>query len=117
MPFGDTADWQSALPFTQFLLLRPWRLLIVWAVTPIMDPLAIALKEIAETKSLLQSLLKSSESFDYPQAKAVLKELDRKVRDLTRTRLQFEKAHKAEKPEIHMLDFTATLSGPDVRST
>jgi hypothetical protein len=84
----------------------------------IMDPLAIALKEIAETKSLLQSLLKSSESFDYSQARAVLKELERKVRDLTRTRLQFEKAHKAAKPEIHMLDFTASLSGPnDARTT
>jgi len=83
-----------------------------------MDPLAIALKEIAETKSLLQSLLKSSESFDYLHAQAVLKELNRKVRDLTRRRLQFEKAHKAENPEIHILDFTAPLSGPnDARSS
>ena len=77
-----------------------------------MDPLAIALKEIAETKSLLQSLLKSSESFDYPQAKAILKELNLKVKDLTRTRLEFERAHQAENPEIHLLDFTAPLRGP-----
>lgn len=78
-----------------------------------MDPLAIALKEIAETKNLLQSLLKSSESFDYPQTKSILKELNRKVRDLSRTRIQFEEAHRAQKPGIHMLDFTAPLPGPN----
>jgi hypothetical protein len=72
-----------------------------------MDPLAIALREIAETKSLLQSLLQSSEAFDYPQAKIVLKELNRKVRDLARTQSQFQEAHKAQKPNIHLLDFTA----------
>jgi hypothetical protein len=82
-----------------------------------MDPLAIALKEIAETQSLLQSLLKSSESFDYPQAKLVLKELNRKMRFLARTRIQFEEAHKARQPEIHFLDFTAPVGDPtDLRS-
>jgi hypothetical protein len=82
-----------------------------------MDPLAIALREISETKSLLQSLLKSSESFDYPQARLVLKELNRKVRDLARTRTQFEEAHHAQNPNIHLLDFTAQPGEtPDVRS-
>ena len=46
------------------------------------DPLQIALKEISEARYLLESLITSSESFDYVTAKSVLAELDKKVRTL-----------------------------------
>ncbi|MHC1766394.1 MAG: hypothetical protein AB9869_19190 [Verrucomicrobiia bacterium] len=48
------------------------------------DPLRIALREIADTKRLLESLITASESFDYFRAKAVLQELRLKVRTLGR---------------------------------
>lgn len=48
------------------------------------DPLDIALKNVAETQRLLETLIISSESFDYPKAKLVLKELQRKSRELAK---------------------------------
>lgn len=49
------------------------------------DPLEIALREITDAKRLLEALIRSSESFDYFQAKATLEELRVKVRVLART--------------------------------
>jgi hypothetical protein len=48
------------------------------------DPIEIALREIAETRRLLESLVTSSESFDYFRAKATLEELRLKIRVLGR---------------------------------
>ena len=48
----------------------------------ISDPLDIALREVAETKYLLQAFITSSESFDHLRAKATLQELQTKVRTL-----------------------------------
>ena len=45
------------------------------------DPLSIALKEIVEAKEILESLITSSESFDYLKAKAAIGELNRKIRE------------------------------------
>jgi len=50
------------------------------------DPLELALREIADTKRLLEQLITSSETFDYPQAKATLEELQAKVKLLGRTK-------------------------------
>ncbi len=72
------------------------------------DPIAIALREIAETKTLLESLILSSESFDYPKAKAVLKLLDHKLRDLCRLEAQFRQNGRIPDkypPNVHVLDF------------
>jgi hypothetical protein len=71
------------------------------------DPLATALKEISETQDLLESLLHSSESFDYPRARLALKELNDKVRDLARIRAKFEEMQKARQPNIYVVDFKA----------
>ena len=40
----------------------------------ISDPLDIALREVAETKYLLQAFITSSESFDHLRAKATLQD-------------------------------------------
>lgn len=48
------------------------------------DPLEIALREVTDTKRLLDALITSSESFDYVRAKATLEELRLKVRVLSR---------------------------------
>jgi hypothetical protein len=44
------------------------------------DPLAVALQQITETRRLLETLITSSETFDYPKAKIALRGLTRKVR-------------------------------------
>ena len=77
-----------------------------------MDPLSTALKEIIETKELLESLLLSSESFDYLKAKASLKELQHKVRDLAKLRAKFEALQKSSQPNIYVVDFKAPLPAP-----
>jgi hypothetical protein len=48
------------------------------------DPVEIALREITDTRRLLEVLITSSESFDYARAKATLAELKGKVRVLAR---------------------------------
>lgn len=48
----------------------------------IADPVDVALREVAETKHLLEALITASESFDYARAKATLEELRTKVRAL-----------------------------------
>jgi len=80
-----------------------------------MDPLSTALKEIIETKELLDSLITSSETFDYLKARAALKELNRKARDLVRLRAKFESLQRSSPPNIHVLDFK--VARPGVRDT
>lgn len=48
------------------------------------DPLELALREVSDTKRLLEILITSSETFDYVRAKATLEELQVKVRTLSR---------------------------------
>jgi hypothetical protein len=48
------------------------------------DPIELALREIADTKHLLEALITSSEAFDYPSAKVALGTLRKKVRTLGR---------------------------------
>ncbi len=77
-----------------------------------MDPLAIALKEIVETKELLESMLTASESFDYLKAKAALKELQHKTRELAKVRAKFEALQKSSPPNLYVVDFKAPLPAP-----
>ena len=53
------------------------------------DPLELALREVTDTKRLLEALITSSESFDYRRAKATLQELNVKVRTLSRMQAEF----------------------------
>jgi len=50
----------------------------------ISNPVDVALQHVSETKHLLDILITSSESFDYPRAKLTLKVLQRKTRELER---------------------------------
>ena len=77
-----------------------------------MDPLSIALKEIIETKDLLESLLTASENFDYPRAKVALKEIHHKIRDLARLRARFEALQKVTQPNIYVVDFKGSVPAP-----
>ncbi len=79
------------------------------------NPLAVALREIVETKSLLELLITSSESFDYPQAKITLNKLNRKVHDLAKLQKQLSKMQKLHEPELHLLDFTKPPEPEDAR--
>jgi hypothetical protein len=49
-----------------------------------LDPVQISLREITETKHLLERLIISSESFDYFAARAALDQLQQKVRLLAK---------------------------------
>src|SRR5438034_7610362 len=55
------------------------------------DSVALALQEICETKALLQSLIVSSERFDYFKAKHCLSELQKKVEALAEIEAQLSK--------------------------
>ena len=71
------------------------------------DPLSTALREIAETRALLESIIISSERFDYPKAKLALRELTKKVRALGKTKTKFETLLKQREPNICVVDFQA----------
>lgn len=69
-----------------------------------LDPLSLALQEITETRRLLETLITSSESFDYPKAKMALRQLGRKVRNLRKHEAVLQDRLKMLHPEIHFLD-------------
>ncbi len=73
------------------------------------DHLALALREITETKNLVESLIVSSESFDYPRARLVLKSLNQKAHDLARLQARLEKklgSSASHPPNVCVLDFS-----------
>ena len=70
-----------------------------------MDPLATALREISSTRDILERLIISSESFDYPQAKLALTQLQRKVRDLGKLQAKLQRRQAAEQPNVCVVDF------------
>jgi len=72
------------------------------------DPLALAVREIAESKDILQSLILSSESFDYPKAKLALKKLQQKIRILEKLQTSLEAKQTSPPkhiPNLCVLDF------------
>ena len=62
------------------------------------DPVQLALREITETKHLLEALIISSESFDYCAAKAALGSLQKKVRSLGKLQAELS-AQRSDMPE------------------
>jgi hypothetical protein len=61
----------------------------------------LALQHVSETKHLLDVLITSSETFDYPQAKLALKALARKSRELAKVRAELlAEATKAAPPNV-----------------
>jgi hypothetical protein len=72
------------------------------------DPLSVALREITETRRMLETLITSSESFDYPKAKIALGELNRKVRELAKLEGRLQAKFPVSDPKIHVLDFSKT---------
>ncbi len=79
------------------------------------SPLDLALKEITETKHLLDTLIHSSESFDYPKAKAALKELQKKQRELAKLQAELTQQKKLTQttpaqPNITFVSFRAAAS-------
>jgi len=80
-----------------------------------MDPLSLALTEIAETKHLLEQLITSSESFDYVKAKSALTQLNRKLRALGKLQSKYQRLLRpgtgggpTERGNICVIDFKAT---------
>ena len=69
------------------------------------DPLSTALREVTETRGLVETLIISSEGFDYPKAKLALRELTKKVQALSKAKAKFETLLKQREPNIRLVDF------------
>lgn len=63
------------------------------------NPVDVALQHVSETKHLLDTLITSSESFDYPKAKQALKALQKKSRELAKIRAELLQQSAAALPE------------------
>ena len=70
------------------------------------DPVSLALHNITETKHLLQTLITSSESFDYFKAKATLDLLDKKIKHLSKVRAQLQ-AVQPVATNVRVVDFAS----------
>ncbi len=68
------------------------------------DPIDIALRNISETRQMLERLITSSETFDYIQAKAALGDLQKKVKNLTQLQNELT-TRRAKAPNIHVVEF------------
>ena len=62
------------------------------------NPIDLALQHVSETRHLLDALLTSSEQFDYPKAKAALRALHKKSRELTRLQAELRAASMVDAP-------------------
>jgi hypothetical protein len=71
-------------------------------------PLDLALQHISETKHLLEQLIQSSESFDYPKAKLALKDLQRKHRALAKAQSELLRQQANARPNVTFVPFRAT---------
>jgi hypothetical protein len=69
------------------------------------EPLDLALRHVSETKNLLETLITSSESFDYPKAKLALKELQRKTRELAKLQAELQAGRRASAGNVVAISF------------
>lgn len=67
------------------------------------DPVSLALQNITETKHLLQTLITSSESFDYFKAKATLDLLDKKIKHLAKVQAQLQSTQKPAAANVRII--------------
>jgi hypothetical protein len=71
------------------------------------DPVSLALQNITETKRLVETLITSSESFDYLKAKATLELLDKKIKHLSKVQAQLQSAATPSAPNIRVVNFAS----------
>ena len=72
------------------------------------DPVSLALQNITETRHLLQTIITSSESFDYIKAKATLDLLDKKIKHLAKVQAQLQAAARPIAPNVRVVDFASS---------
>ncbi len=70
------------------------------------EPLELAIREIGETRHLLEDVIVSSERFNYIRAKKALQELERKLRRLERIQSRFETKRLGFIPNLRIVDFS-----------
>jgi len=80
------------------------------------DPLGTALREIAETRALLETLLISSEQFNYPRAKIAMGQLRKKLQTLTKTKARFEELVQQRQPHIQVINFRPPSARPSAQN-
>jgi hypothetical protein len=69
------------------------------------SPLDLAIKHVAETRHLLETLVLSSESFDYPRAKIAVKELQKKSRELAKLQAELSDEKKSSATNVTFVPF------------
>ena len=79
------------------------------------DPLDLALRHICETRQMVESLITSSESFNYPQAKLVLNALEKKSRELGKVARQLSAAGSPLPANVVRLPLAADELRPQAR--
>jgi hypothetical protein len=80
----------------------------------IVEPVSLALKEVTETRRLLELLITSSESFDYATAKLALAQLQQKTRHLASLEGRLRQ-YLPLAPNVQEVVFTGTAAGPESR--
>ena len=73
------------------------------------EPVDLALRHVSETKNLLETLITSSQSFDYPKAKLALKELQRKMRELARLQAQLQAQRASVAANVVSISFAGCV--------
>jgi hypothetical protein len=79
------------------------------------NPVDLALQYVSETKHLLDSLLISSEQFDYRKAKLALQALQKKTRELAKLQAELQAASTTSAPANVVMLPAALSSQPFVR--
>lgn len=73
------------------------------------DPISIALRHLSESRAVLETLIISSERFDYRRAKSALTLLDKKVKELAKVQSTFQ-SRIPSSPNLRVVDFTSPKS-------
>ncbi len=68
------------------------------------DPIDIAIRNISETRQMLERLITSSESFDYHLAKVALVDLQNRTKTLARLQAELT-ARQQKAPNIRVVEF------------
>jgi hypothetical protein len=72
------------------------------------NPVDFALQHVVETRNLLETLLTSSESFDYLAAKKALARLRKKTRELGKFQAKLQDQRRLVEPNIEVVHFRRT---------
>lgn len=69
-------------------------------------PIEVALRHLQSTHRALEGLISHSESFNYLEAKKALKQLQKEIQSLCRTKEALERVSGTQQNNIRVIDFS-----------